>query len=94
MTVIISPQGVINTENTEITMGKATINVGGDFTNEGKTNIHDTNLNISGNLNQRGDLRVNDPQKFSEAVLELAKGTRDCASFGKKVLDLLTGNNS
>lgn len=73
-------------------MSKGTISVGGDFTNEGKTKIYETDLQISGSLIQRGELTVNDPHKFLEAVVAAALGMKDVAQFGKKILDLLKGN--
>lgn len=73
-------------------MGKAKIDVGGDFTNEGKTKIYDTDLSVRGGLIQKGEFIVNDPHKFLEAVKTVAGATSDIASFGKKVLSLLKGS--
>ena len=91
MTFIIGPGGVRNTEGTEVRMGKARIRIGGDFQNEGKTKIYETDLDIVGNLIQKGELTVNDPHKFTEAVIKLAVAGKDFAEFGKKVIDLLQG---
>lgn len=72
-------------------MGKAKIDIGGDFTNEGKTKIYETDLSIAGSLIQRGELTVNDPHKFLTAVIAVAGATSDIAVFGRKVLGLLKG---
>lgn len=92
MTFIIGPKGVRNTEGTEVRMGKAKIKIGGDFTNEGKTKIYETDLDIFGNLIQKGEFVVNDPHKFTEAVIKMAAASKDFAELGKKIVGLITSN--
>ncbi len=91
MTLIISPDGVKNTSDTNITMGKAKIKVGGSLTNEGKMSLHETDLEVAKDLIQKGDFKVNDPHYFAKAVLELVKSTKDLTKIGAGVIKLLSG---
>ena len=92
MTLKISPKGVENTKSTNLSMNKGEVNIGGDFVNEGKTKMYDTDLNVSGDLLQKGEFTVNDPHKFAEAVINLARTTGNVAVFGSEVIKLLRGN--
>lgn len=91
MTFIVSPNGVKNTKETKVTMGKATIKVSRDLVNEGEMSLDETDLEVGNDLIQRGRFKVNDSQRFAQAVVSLAKTAENGAEFGVRVLKLLSG---
>ena len=91
MTLIISEDGVKNTEGTDVKMGKAKIKIGRDLVNESKMSLHDTDLEIGNDFIQKGDFKVNDPQLFAKAVLKLAESAKNATELGIEVFKLLKG---
>jgi len=89
MTFIVSKNGVRNTPSTRVEMGKAKISVGGTLVNEGNMSLYETDLTVNKNFIQKGTFKVNDPQKFADAVLEITKSCRNTTEFGLRVLNLL-----
>lgn len=91
MTLIISDDGVRNTSDTKVTMGRANIQIGGNLINEGDMALHETDLAVAKDLIQKGNFTVNDPQLFAKSVLSLAKSVENVTAFGVAVLKLLSG---
>lgn len=72
----------------EVHMG-ARIAVGGNLFNldSGKINVHENGeLNVMKDLVNEGDIKINDPEKIKELIIEIVKTSGSLAELGSNFL--------
>ncbi len=86
MTLIIRPNGVENTDSTEISIG-GKVSVGGNFNNSGKVKVFEGGrLDIQKDVLNSGDISINDPEHIKQIIIETLKTTGNLVDFGKELL--------
>jgi hypothetical protein len=89
MTFIVQPNGVENTDSTEVSVG-GLVSVGGSFTNSGKVKVFEGGqLNVSKDILNSGDISINDPERLKQIIIETLKTTGTLANFGAELLKKL-----
>lgn len=90
MTLVIGPDGVENTDSTELHMSNGKVSVGGNFTNSGKVRVFDGGqFEVHKDLINSGDISINDPEQLKQTIIEALKTTGTLAEFGSELLKKL-----
>jgi hypothetical protein len=76
-----------------VRMGRAKVDIGGNFKNKGNVKLQDTDFIVKKDVINEGDFLVNDPEKIKEALLEITRTAKDVTEIGKMVCEKIFGKS-